>query len=223
MEKYKIKSLSKWWYVVLAGLTLWYVSTKMSIAAILLFLFVVAFICILLIRQLQQFFANVKIKIATNKLNKVHTLSELSEAICSFPKAKSSLKTYLLNMALEKMTQMNLTAMKVNHIIANGRPCYLMGYGLQVVKRKRNNEVYFDFSTAKKITYFVFPNNLEWLTADTHQAIPINNIIKMELDIDNDILAVMKRGQGIIYFCGKDIIVLKTIINSLQSKRIQSW
>lgn len=178
MEKYRMEPLSKWWYVILVGLTLWYVSTNMSIAAVLLVLFVIVFICILLIRQLQQIFANAKIRIVANKLKKVHTLSELSEAICSFPKAKSFLKAYLLNMALEKMAGMHLTAMKVNHIIANGRPCHLIGYGLQVSKRKENNRAYFDFPTAKKVTYFVFSNNFEWLTDDAHQAIPIGNIIR---------------------------------------------
>lgn len=223
MERYKLESLSKWWYVLLFGSFLWYMATGVPVAAALLFFVIIVFIGVLLLRRLKLFVAHVKIRSVAYKLENVHTLSELSEAICSFPKAKSSLKIYLLNMALEKMGEIRLTAMRVNHIIANGRPCYLIGHGLQVPRRKRGGEAYFDFSTAREITYFVFPNNFEWLLDDAHQAIPIGNIVDMEIYVDNDILAIMKRGHGMFCFYGKDIILLKAVIEALQAKRMQSW
>lgn len=223
MEKYKIDPQSKWWYVILAGLFAWYAATKADVAAGFLFFYIIVFVCHSVIRRLKQILANEKIRIVAHKLEKVKTLSELSEAICSYPKAKGSLKVYMLNMALEKLSQIGLGTMRINHIVANGRLCYMLGYGQQVPRRKRDNVFYYDFSTANKITYFVFPNNFEWLSGNAHQAIPLNNIIEMEMDITNDILAIIKRGKGKIYFYGKDIILLKAVIEALQAKRMHSW
>lgn len=45
----------------------------------------------------------------------------------------------------------------------------------------------------------------------------------MEMDITNDMLAIIKRGKGTVYFYGKDIILLKAVIEALQAKRMQSW
>lgn len=129
MEKYKIDPQSKWWYVILAGLFAWYAATKADVAAGFLFFYIIVFVCHSVIRRLKQILANEKIRIVAHKLEKVKTLSELSEAICSYPKAKGSLKVYMLNMALEKLFQIGLGTMRINHILANGRLCYMLGYG----------------------------------------------------------------------------------------------
>lgn len=218
MEKYRVESLSKWWYAGLVALIVWFGYTKLTIAGVLVLLYFLCLVMAMLQRMLKQALANHKIQKVAYRLEDVHTVSELSKAIRSYPKAKGSLKLYLLNMALEKLSEIGIVGTRINQVVANGRLCYFTGHGLQVPQKKRNGELFYDWDASKENTYFVFPNNFEWVSNNAHQAIPIKNIIEMSLDVSNDMLSVMKRGGGMIYFYGKDIVLLKAIIKSLQSR-----
>lgn len=218
MEKYRVKPLSKWWYAGFVALIVWFGYTKLTIAGVVVLLYFLCLVMALLLRKLRQAYADHKIRKVAYILENVHTVSELSKAIRSYPKARGSLKLYLLNMALEKLSEIGIVGTRINQVVANGRLCYFSGHGLQVPQKKRNGELYYDWDASKEITYYVFPNNFEWVSSSAHQAIPIKNIIEMSLDVSNDMLSVMKRGGGLIYFYGKDIVLLKAVITSLQSR-----
>lgn len=218
MEQYRVKPLSKWWYVGLVALIAWYIYTKLNVAGAVILIYVLCWVMAMLIKMLKQSYANHKIRKVAYRLADVQTVSELSKAMHFYPKAKGSLKRYLLNMALEKLSEIGIVGTKLNQVVANGRVCYFSSHGWQVPQKKQNGELYYNWDDSKEITYFVFPNNFEWLSGNAHQAIPLKNIIEMKLDADNDMFSIIKRGGGTLYFHGKDIILLKAIITALQPK-----
>lgn len=222
MEKYKIKPISSLWYVVPLLIITWLIIATVkswnAVAPLLLILiYAVCLILLFVIRKIRQTYANWKVRQVSSLLANVDSIAALGAAMHSFPKSKGDLKVYLQEMALEKFKEVGMTPKLINHVIANGRPCYYTGH-VFLVSRKRKGDVFlYDFNSAKKVTFFIFPQHFELLTDNGNEIIGIQNIINTEWYSEDDLLVMTKRGKGgVICLHSKDVLLIRALILSLQ-------
>lgn len=119
-----------------------------------------------------------------------------------------------------KVVELNPT--KVEHISSKGRPCYYTGQVYQIQRKKRGNEFYYDKSTAKLVTFFIYKDLFEWMTDDEFYKLAIKNIM-VTMDVTHTILTVKPTTKDIFFFYGRKVEFIKAVIEKLQEEITRSW
>ena len=117
----------------------------------------------------------------------------------------------------------DLHPLKVQHVATKGRPCFYTGQVYQIQRKKRGNEFYYDESTAKPVTFFIYKDFFEWLTDDEFHKLAIKNIVNMTIDARQSILTLKPSTKEIFFFCGRKVEFIKCVIDKLQMEITKSW
>ncbi|WP_294620171.1 hypothetical protein [uncultured Bacteroides sp.] len=217
MEKYKHPGIGFIWYLILSIPIITYF-TEYSNSSLTTCCFI-AFGLRLTIYYLSKKSAEYSIERTAAELTNANGTKELEKIVQEVMKESNTLKLYLLRMIISKIEHSTIIPSPIKEPIANGRPCYYT-CPITIIKKKKDkdNNDYYDLSNGKDGKLYIFNNNVEWFEGDAHRALPIKNILKMNLDCSGEILSAVRRNEGSpIHLHTPNAIIIMGIVEQIQN------